>query len=356
MGSREVVELVCRPRSQNYAPTALQQTISGIERPTLPGAANIGHLSWPATNGNKRQYRVVVHGLSYFCQKLPQLLQDDRWLVLDRSGHGPRQLIELAKDLARCDLVYTWGGRVSMGKFLWAARLLGTKKIIMLWSGSDVLYAQREHASGLGTPWIRNAVHWAVSPWIAEEVRALGVPCEHVQASFVDLPPEPDPLSRKFSVLLFVNGISKADLYGWDRMLAVAERLRHIQFNLCGLPAGESLPVPSNITLYNWMSDLSPLLKQTTVVYRPVRHDGLSFTVLEALSHGRYVLYSYPLPGCIHVRSVSEACEHLQMLYARHECGALTLNEQGREYIAREFAAEKVRSELLRRWEQIVLS
>jgi hypothetical protein len=177
-----------------------------------------------------------------------------------------------------------------------------------------------------------------------------------VQASFVDLPPEPCPLPTKFSVLLFVNGISKADLYGWDRMLVVAERLRHIQFNLCGLPVGESLPVPSNITLHNWMSDLTPLLKQTTVVYRPVRHDGLSFTVLEALSYGRYVLYSYPLPGCIHVSSVSEACEHLQMLYARHECGALPLNEQGREYIATEFAAEKVRSELLRRWEQIVLS
>jgi hypothetical protein len=50
------------------------------------------------------------------------------------------------------------------------------------------------------------------------------------------------------------------------------------------------------------------------------------------------------------------ACRELEKLLASHEAGTLPLNEVGRSYIAQEYAPEKVRSELLRRWEQIILS
>jgi hypothetical protein len=305
---------------------------------------------------NRQPYRVLTHGLTYFCGKLSAIVRDDRWQVLDRSGHRPHQLPGLLRDLASCDLAYTWGGRISMGKFLWAMRLLGKRKLIMLWSGSDVLFAQREHAAGVRVRWIENVVHWAVSPWVAEEVRELGLPCEYVQASFVDVIPQPKPLPKKFSVLIFVRHVLKADLYGWDRMVEVAQQLPHIHFQLCGLPDGQTLQGPPNITVHNWMPNLTPLLDETTVIYRPVRHDGLSFTVLEALSHGRYVLYSYPLPGCTQVTSTAAACTEIAKLYAQHQSGTLPWNDVGRSYIAREYAPEKVTSELLRRWEHIILA
>jgi len=303
-----------------------------------------------------RPYRVVAHGLRYFCKKLSVLVRDDGWQVLDRSGHRPMQLVDLARDLARCDLAYTWGGRISMGNFLWAARVLGKKKLIMLWSGGDVLFAQREQADGIRVPWINEIVHWAVSPWVAEEVRALGLPCEYVQASFVDVVPSPKPLPEKFSVLVYMADLRKADLYGWDRMLEVAQRLPQIQFNLCGLPPGQSIQGPPNMKVHNWVNDFTVVLEKTTVVYRPVRHDGLSFTVLEALSRGRHVLYSYPLPGCVQVIDTAAACGELERLWAWHRAGTLALNETGRKYIAEEYAPERVRSGLLRRWEQIILS
>ena len=243
-----------------------------------------------------------------------------------------------------------------MGKFLWAARALGKRKIVMLWSGSDVLYAQQELRAGIRFPIIGETVHWAVSPWVAEEVRGLGLPCEYVQASFVNVVSHPKPLPKQFSVLVFVRSVSKTELYGWDRILEVAERLPHIEFHLCGLPDGESLSGPSNIKIHKWMSDLTPLLEQTTVVYRPVRHDGLSFTVLEALSHGRHVFYSYPHEGCVQVTNTAMAVRELERLYACHEAGTLRLNEGGRNCIARDYAPEKVRTELLRRWEQIILA
>jgi len=310
----------------------------------------------PATLRTRRPYRVVTHGLTYFCGKLSRLIQHDNWEVLDRSGHSPRQLLELTRDLARCDLAYTWGGRISMGRFLWAARILGKQKIVMLWSGSDVLYAQQELAAGVSVPWVSGITHWAVSPWVAEEVRALGLSCEYVQASFVNVVAHPKPLPRKFSVLVFVRHAEKAELYGWDRMLDVAQRLPHIEFHLCGLSEGPTLTGPPNMKLHPWMDNLTPLLEQVSAVYRPVRHDGLSFTVLEALALGRYVLYTYPLTGCAQVTTTDMACEQLQRLLSQHKTGNLGLNEPGRNYIANEYAPEKVRSELLRRWEKIILS
>ena len=44
------------------------------------------------------------------------------------------------------------------------------------------------------------------------------------------------------------------------------------------------------------------------------------------------------------------AVRELERLYACHEAGTLRLNEAGRNCIARDYAPEKVRTELLRRW------
>jgi len=243
-----------------------------------------------------------------------------------------------------------------MGKFLWAARLLRKKKLVMLWSGSDVLLAKEELAAGICEPWIAEKVHWAVSPWVTEEVRSLGLACEHVQTYMIQPVRDPKHLPQQFSVLLYVGDARRAELYGWDRMLEVARKLPHVAFNLCGLPAGQKLEGPSNITMYPWTPDLSRLIEQTTVYYRPVRHDGLSFTVLEALSMGRHVLYSYPLTGCIQTTSVEMACKELEKLEADHESGNLALNQAGMRYIADFYAPEIVRSDLFRRWEEIILS
>src|SRR5271163_3518104 len=111
----------------------------------------------------RRPYRVVVHGLYSFCAKLPGLLGSEQWDVRHCS-YGPVGLAALTNDLRRCDLAYTWGGRISNGKFLWAARCLGKRNIVQLWCGSDVLFARKQLATQKIEPWIANQIHWAVSP------------------------------------------------------------------------------------------------------------------------------------------------------------------------------------------------
>jgi hypothetical protein len=302
-------------------------------------------------------YRVVVHGLPFFCQKLPGLLGDELWDVRCHSQHGPLGLAGLLNDLHRCDLVYTWGGRISMGKFLWAARSLGKKKVVIFWCGSDVLIARQELAGGKMDPWVADRIHWAASPTLAEEVRSLGLCCEYVQASFVNPVACPEPLPRKFSVLVFLPTAVRTELYGWDRVVAVARALPSVEFKLVGLRDDNPPPAPPNVIVHRWIEDLTPFYEQATVLWRPVRHDaGISFMVLEALAHGRHVLYTYPIPACLQVNGTESAQKQLERLISLHDAGELDLNQGGIRAVAQHYCCEAVRSELHRRWEEIILS
>jgi glycosyltransferase involved in cell wall biosynthesis len=300
-----------------------------------------------------RPYRIAVHGLPHFCQKLSELLEVDGWNVPYRSLLNPIGLAARVSDLARCDLAYSWSGRISMGKFLWVARSLGKSKIIMLWCGSDAMFAKEHLRKGFQNRWVMERVHWAVSPWLAEEVRSLGVDCEYVQTSFV-AQVSPSALPERFSVLTYAPSISKAGLYGLDSIVNVAKRMPSIQFNLVGLKERRIAECPSNLHIFGHL-DLDRFYRETTVLWRPVRHDGLSFMVLEALAHGRHVLYSQPLPGCIHVTSEDAACLELERLRDLHSSKSLLLHEEGRRIIARDFNAEVVRTRLLDRWEELIL-
>jgi hypothetical protein len=261
----------------------------------------------------------------------------------------------LASDLRRSDLAYTWGGRISMGKFLWAARVLGKKKIVIFWCGSDVLEAQRELAHTKVDPWVADRIHWAASPILAREVRDLGLRCEYVQASFVPPVAQPKPLPKKFSVLIFLPTISRKDLYGWDRMVEVALALPAVEFKLVGMSDPEPPPAPPNIKIHGKIADLSPFYEQATVLWRPVRHDaGISFMVLEALAQGRHVLYSYPFPASTQVDGVESARVQLERLLSLHNADELKLNQDGIEAVAHHYSCEVVRSELRTRWEKII--
>ena len=304
---------------------------------------------------NSRPRRVAIHGLPYFCDKLSAILRDPAWDIRHHS-YSPTGLISLVADLRRCDLAFNWGGRISMGKFLWAARCLRKDKIVMLWSGSDVLFAQEEFAAGKMDPWVADKIHWAVSPWVAEEVCSMGLSCEYVQVSFVQPVRTPPALPAKFSVLVFVPTRESAGLYGLDRILEVADALRSVDFTLVGLRQGETLSAPPNLKIHNRVSNLAPYIERATVLWRPVRHDGLSFMVLEALAQGRHVLYSYPFSSCIQVVTATAARHELERLLSLHNSKALSLNEAGIQVIAQEFTPEQVRANLFRRWTEIISS
>jgi hypothetical protein len=304
-----------------------------------------------------RPRRVVLHGLPHFCNKLAAILKDGSWDIRHHPRHTPSGIASLVADLSLCDLAFTWGGRITMGKFLWAARCLRKKKLVILWSGSDVLFAQKEFAAGKMDSWVKEQIHWAVSPFLAEEVRSMGLTCEYVQASFVSPVAVPEPLPDNFSVLVYVPGLEKAELYGLGQILEVADALKSVQFTLVGWAHGQTLKSPPNMRIHGWVTDLTPFIERATVIWRPVRHDaGISFMVLDALAHGRHVLYTYPFVACSRSTTAESAHAELERLLALHHSKSLPLNEAGIRAIAHEFNPGKVRITILNKWAEIISS
>jgi len=309
------------------------------------------------TPRHETPYRVVVHGLRHFCEKLPGLLTNDAWDVRDRSRHSPAELAQLVRELRNCDLIFSWGGRLDMGPFLWAAKSLGTPKIVIFWCGSDVLRARTLLSTRQIDPWIARQIHWAASPILAEEVRSMEIDCEFVQASFVEAVRDPKPLPGDFSVLAFLPRVDAAEIYGGDRVLNIAKALPSVRFKLIGLHPGQEIQVPPNVSVHQWTADPRPLYEDSTVLLRPVRHDaGISFMVLEALSHGRHVLYTYPVPGGIQIGSVEEAVKQIEHLRVLHDSGSLPLNCEGIKAVKQTYSRDVVRQELHTRWEEIICS
>ena len=300
--------------------------------------------------------KVLIHGLPYFSRQLPAILSSHGWEIRNYSPRWSAELLTMAHQLHRCDLAYSWGGRTTMGKFLAAARLLGKKKVVIFWCGSDVLEGQAEHRAGKSDPWVAERIHWAGAPWLAEEVRAMGLQCEYVPITWVPPVEAVSPLPKVFSVLSYLPDSSRISLYGIDQVLEVAQKMPYARFTIVGLRQGQSLKAPANVIVRHHLPNLNQLYRETTVVWRPTRHDGLSFTVLEALAHGRHVLWSYPITGALLSRDAASSRAELERLFDLHEAHALDVNILGAEFVARNFSPDKIRDEFLSRWRTIVES
>lgn len=304
-----------------------------------------------------RPTRVLVHGLDHFAQRFPAMLQTDGWDIRSYDLRRWSHLMSMTRYLQRCDLAFSWTGRITMGKFLSMSRLLRKKKVVLFWCGSDVLFAQDQFAQRKSVePWIAEKIHWAGAPWLAEEVRAMGLKCEYVPITWVQPVAQLGPLPRKFSVLCYTPNTDRLELYGIDQVLEVARTLPRVAFNLVGLLPGQKLRVPDNVQLHEWTADMTQFYHNATVLWRPTRHDGMSFMALEALAHGRHVIWSYPSTGVIQSTEASTARMELQRLLGLHHDGRLAVNQAGSAFVAKNFSPDVIRNGMLAGWRKIVES
>ena len=301
--------------------------------------------------------RVLIHGLLDFVAKFPSMLTTEGWDIRSYDLRRFSQHLAMARYLQRCDLAFSWTGRITMGKFLSASRLLGKKKVVLFWCGSDVLYAHKEHQVGKSVePWIAEQIHWAGAPWLAEEVRAMGLDCKYVPITWVKPVTALAPLPQKFSVLCYTPTTERLGLYGIDQVLEVAKALPAVTFTIVGLLPGQKLAAPENVRLHAWIGDMIPFYQNATVVWRPTRHDGMSFMALEALAQGRHVIWSYPAPGVIQSRNAGAARVELERLLELHATRDLELNYAGAEFVAKHFSPAMIREGMLSGWKNILNS
>jgi len=262
-------------------------------------------------------------------------MNGDGWEFRYYPDEGVGNLAAMLRQLAACDVAYQLGGRVTRGKFLRAAHAFGKKKIVMHWLGSDVVDEQREVVAGKSDPWVLHHLHhWAESDWMVREVRSLGVPCNLVPFPSALVPKAPTPLPDRFNVLVYVPTVERGELYGLDRILQVARELPDVSFELVGLLDGPITNPPTNLRIHGRLPDLFELYRRCSVLWRPVRHDGVSWMVMEALGHGRHVLWTYEFPGCIRVQDTRDARDEIARLQRLHQQGLLKSNQEGARFMA----------------------
>jgi len=300
-------------------------------------------------------HRVAIGGLPYFGRMLADLLGGEDWRVryVRTAPHPPWAPLIAARQIASAELVYLVGGQIER----WSRPDLLLRffrgPVVMHWTGSDVTFAraaiERARASRrlLVTP-----RHWAEVPWIADELRPLGIEAEVVPLTSTRLSAQPSPLPAGFTVLSYLPS-GRPTFYGQQQVMEMAAALPAAHFLIAGAD-GAGANAPANVEFLGWQTEMDPVYRRSTVLLRQAEHDGLSFMVLEALAAGRHVIWNHPIDGAIEARTPEAALEALRGLFALHGAGALSINDAGLRAVQGSYAPERVRTAIRSRFEQLM--
>ena len=299
--------------------------------------------------------RIVIGGLPYFGRMLAELLDGGDWecRYLPSAGRRPGGWATTLAEIARADLIYLVGGQVERwSRPDWLLRC-GRRRVVMHWVGTDVSCAlDAARRRRLSRRLVRGPQHWAEVPWTAAELRPLGLDCEIVPLAPARLSQVLPPLPPEFSVLTYLPD-ARPDFYGRPVVLRLAAAFPKVRFLVTG-SEGNGWQAPQNMEFLGWQHEMAPVYARGSVLLRLPEHDGLSFMVLEALAAGRHVIWNHPFEGVLSAGDGQEAEMQLRALLDAHRSGTLRLNETGAALVRTHYSRERLRSDLLARFEALV--
>jgi hypothetical protein len=298
----------------------------------MMASSDISGSGRPAfAESGSRQSTVLLLGFPRLAKPLLQTLGDENL----RCVYGRFSALRVPF----CDIVYQVGGGPFVRPRIFDICKAVHRRVIKHWVGSDVLRAREtrvveQHATGL-------VEDWAVSAKLVEELRHAGIDAKQVPLSAlypVDMRPiPPEPLT----VLAYLPSV-KFEFYGGEVVLSLAERFADTRFLVVGSD-GAGRVAPKNVSFLGHRRDMEAIYASAHVLLRLPQHDGLSFMVLEALNHGREVIWNQPFEASRLALTENEAAAHLRDLRTRLRMGELALNVRGREYVMSRYSGEGAR-------------
>ncbi|MCX7862582.1 MAG: hypothetical protein N2449_06270 [Bacteroidales bacterium] len=287
---------------------------------------------------------VLIVGLPYFAKKIQvKLKQNDKrnvYLCLNTYYNFFHKILYLLF-LPFSTAIYSVNGTIEKSKSITLA-LFFKKKIVMHWVGTDVLLAKIAYSKQNHKPsYINNIFHITDTPWFEDSLKEIGIdakflPLYVAENKMLENIEFPD----KFNVLVYIPQ-HKQEFYGIKRLQYIASLLPNINFYVAGVEKS-IVSLPPNVILLGWVTDMSKVILNSVVCMRIPEHDGLSFFVLEALQHQRYVLYNQPLPHTFYVNDDNEIIEKLKELINLHSEKKLSLNKDGREWVINVFSEKNI--------------
>jgi hypothetical protein len=304
----------------------------------------------PGTDEDRRG-SILILGLPYFGRLLEKDLADLGWRAqyLPHPGRSVGGWAKLAPRVATADVLYLIGSRIERGSPQDRMLRLRHKPVVIHWVGTDVLIAREEHAKHRVSLRIaERPIHWCDAPWLVEELRTIGVKAEYVALPIPVAGGRPPPLPEAFRVLLYLPADPfDRGVFDMETILRLPAEFPEIEFILIPSPP-ETLPpgLPPNLDARGWIDGLDTVYREITVSVRLTNHDGMSFMAIEALSRGRYLIYTNAIPGAIQASGFEQVAAALRLLIAKHEAGALPLNQDGRRWVLSRFNHKRTLAEL----------
>jgi len=279
--------------------------------------------------------RIAVTGLPFFGQRVAATLRREgfeaRYVPEARAAlRRPRRLAHLL----RAQVVYAIGPSIERRGPLDLVSRLG-KRIVVHWVGTDVEYGIRAMEQGSASArLVQQAVHWADAPWLAAELADAGIDAEVRPLPMPIAIGEETPMPDEHRVLIYLpkQPGSAHDVAGTLRVVAA---LPELAFTVVGgyVPEGRL----ANLRNEGYVTDMASQYREHSILLRLTHHDGLSHSVIEALSFGRHVVWTHAMDG---VHRVSDADEAVAMLRTLTEARP-SLNTAGLAAAA-EFETNKI--------------
>lgn len=278
----------------------------------------------------------------------------DAGVTAEFVSSGLRENLTVLFRLRNYDIIHGIYMRRFVFLSLILAKLVG-KITICHWEGSDVMRVCREERSKLMALILKKFVdlNLVFSENLQKELRNMGIPSVvwpiPVDSDYFVIDELP-PMPKKFAVLC---KLADDRLYGSDFLFKLVKDFPSITFLVVPgeniepswlLSRIESVP---NLVYLGWRNDMLDVYKQSTVLVRLTRHDGLSYMVIESLALGRQVVWSHNfLPFCHYVRNYDQVKKAISQIQTNPR-----LNIEGANYVRRNFSSRHMIGKLIRTYQ-----
>ncbi len=303
-------------------------------------------------NGHRRR-NVAISGLGLFSAEVAKQVErlHPEWKASVLTTNSRLEVLASLFQLLRSDVWYSIGSPITDRWVNLCARLVHKPRVIH-WVGSDIEHF-RNTASLHKQLRSIGIKHLTEVSWTADELRDLGLQSQIVPLPLRHRSSAVKPLPERFTVMLYLPR-SRPEFYGRRKYEAMFKDFatEHLRVFVVG---GGELQAPDGTEVINlgWRDDLRAIFEQVSVLIRLTPRDGLSLMVLEALSFGRYVMWSKPFPHCMYVRTREELVSGLRSLLDLHRAGDLRAQYAAAEMVERQYSTERAVDGILQAWESV---
>jgi len=230
---------------------------------------------------------------------------------------------------------FLWGGR---NPVIYAIPKLLGKKVIIHWIGKDVSNVKNRSRLKLTFQKIAFNVadkHLTDFEPLQSELKDLGIESE-VVTLFPNINQEKKivwPQGNRVHIYLPEND---HEFYGSNTVFRLIKEMSDVEFLITG-HSGRNAPNLPNVQYLGWIDDLDSRVWNKVKVYiRLIKYDGLSHSVVEALSRGKHVIWTYKFPHCFKARDFEETKNALREIFKKDKS-----NIEGARYAQSQFTLSK---------------